>query len=132
MFRSSTPTRSQRQFSAGTCPGAYGDLEALLRPSTAIPSYPADGPAFLSPEFQGAEAFGYRFELTATERAEGCPSKAWRRYAYAATPTGPGRHLLVGTDARGIDDKLRSVVAAGSDDLDYLTTAVDAVHDGLP
>jgi hypothetical protein len=91
--------RAEREYQAGTCPGVFGDLEALLRPSSAIPSYPAHGPAFLGPDFEAPDAYGYRFQMTTAEPVPECPSRAFRRYAYSAAPQrGEGRYLLVGPD----------------------------------
>ncbi len=93
---------AQAEFRSGTCVNAYADLEALLKPGTAIPNYRPDGPAFLPPEFARAEALGYRFELTVDEpvpETEGCAARGYRRFAYAAQPTEVGgRHLRVGPD----------------------------------
>jgi hypothetical protein len=93
---------AQTEFRSGTCVNAYADLEALLKPGTAIPNYRPDGPAFLPPEFARAEALGYRFELTVDEpvpETEGCAARGYRRFAYAAEPTEVGgRHLRVGPD----------------------------------
>jgi hypothetical protein len=90
---------AQRAYQAGTCPGAYGDLEALMRPAGAIPGYAADGHAFLTAEFGLAEAGGYRYQMTTAEPVADCPSRAFRRYAYTASPQrGVGRYLLVGPD----------------------------------
>jgi hypothetical protein len=93
---------AQAEFKSGTCVNAYAGLDALLEPRSAIPGYPADGPAFLPPEFARAEALGYRFELTTEEAVpptEGCGVPGFRRFAYAAQPLDAGgRHLVVGPD----------------------------------
>lgn len=93
---------AQAEFRSGTCVNAYAELDGLLKPGTAIPNYPPDGPTFLPPEFARAEALGYRFELTVDEavpETEGCAARGYRRFAYAAQPTeAGGRHLLVGPD----------------------------------
>jgi FHA domain-containing protein len=93
---------AEAQFKSGTCVDAYADLEALVNPASAIPNYPADGPTFLPPEFERAEAKGYRFALTTEDpvpASEGCAVPGYRRFAYAAQPLeGDGRHLMVGAD----------------------------------
>lgn len=88
---------AERHYEAGTCPGTFGDLDSLLRPASAIPNYPADGPAFLPADYAAAEAGGYRYALTMAEPSE-CPSRGFRRFTYRATPVGSGRHLVVGPD----------------------------------
>lgn len=92
---------AQQAFSSGTC-GAYADLEGLMRPASVIPNYPASGPSFLDAKFQAAEEAGYRFELTVEELvdpSDGCPARAFRRFAYVATPlVNSGRHMLVTED----------------------------------
>jgi len=84
------------------CNTGYADLEALRRPASVIKDYPSDGPAFLRDEaFDDAEREGYRFALSVEGEmpaAAGCPARRYRRYAYAATPLGPGRSLMVGPD----------------------------------
>jgi hypothetical protein len=84
------------------CNSGFGDLEGLRQPATVIPSYPADGPAFLrDPAFDRPERDGYRYELTVTDPippVEGCPTRRFRRYLYTASPMGPGRFLAVGAD----------------------------------
>jgi FHA domain-containing protein len=93
---------AQAQFKSGTCVDAYADLEALLKPGSAIPGYPPDGPAFVPPEFARAEAKGYHFTLTVEDpvpATEGCAVRGYRRFTYAAQPLeADGRHLVVGAD----------------------------------
>lgn len=97
-----TLAAAEGQFQAATCVNAYADLDGLLRPATAIPDYPPDGPAFLPPEFGRPEAVGYRFALTVEDPVpptEGCAARGYRRFAYAAQPLdGGGRYLVVGPD----------------------------------
>jgi hypothetical protein len=73
-----------------------------VNPVSAIPNYPADGPAFLPPEFARAEAKGYRFALTVEDpvpATEGCAVPGYRRFAYSAQPLeSDGRHLVVGPE----------------------------------
>jgi hypothetical protein len=94
---------AEAEFKAGTCVNAYADLEGLLKPSSAIPNYRPDGPAFLPPEFVRSETLGYRFELKVDDpvpEAEGCAARGYRSFAYSARPEDArGRHLLVGPDA---------------------------------
>jgi hypothetical protein len=98
---------AQRNFREGTasaCGLLYADLDGLLRPATVIPNYRPDGPAFLDPEFAQAVRGRYRFELAVSEPvapAEGCPSRAFRSFRYAAAPLGGrGRHYLTGPDGK--------------------------------
>jgi hypothetical protein len=92
---------SETAFRTGTCEG-YGDLDALVNPSSAIPNYPAGGPAFLAPELAAPEALGYRFQLALEEPvppAEGCPVRSYRRYTLTADPLdGTGHHFLMRSD----------------------------------
>jgi hypothetical protein len=92
---------AQEAFRAGTCDG-YASLDALLNPSSAIPNYPAGGPAFLPTQFAQPERNGYRFELTVDDplpEQDGCPNPIYRRYAYAAAPaSGSGKHFMIGPD----------------------------------
>jgi hypothetical protein len=93
---------AEAEFKSGTCVDAYGDIEALVNPGSAIPNYPADGPTFLPPEFARAEDVGYVFELQTEDpvtATEGCAVRGYRRFAYLARPLEPGRrHLAVGPD----------------------------------
>lgn len=98
---------AQRNFREGTasaCGLLYADLDGLLHPATVIPNYRADGPAFLDPEFARAVRGRYRFELAVSEpvaTGQGCPSRAFRAFRYAATPlSGHGRHYVTGPDGR--------------------------------
>jgi len=92
---------AQDAFRAGTCDG-YASLDALLNPSSAIPNYPAGGPAFLAAEFNQPERNGYRFELRVEDplpAQDGCPNPIYRRYAYSAAPaSGSGPHFLIEPD----------------------------------
>lgn len=85
------------------CNSGYADLEGLFDPTAVVPNYPAGGPAFLPREaFAEPERAGYRYALAVDEEmpaAPGCPTRRFRRYRYAATPLGPGRHLMVASDA---------------------------------
>jgi type II secretory pathway pseudopilin PulG len=89
---------AQDAFRAGTC-GTYADMEGLTNPASAIPSYPASGPAFLSSALAAADADGCHLELTVSEPVDasaGCPSRSFRRYACAASPvSGKGKFLLL-------------------------------------
>jgi hypothetical protein len=84
------------------CDSGYGDLEALLNPSSVFPDYPASGPAFLKDAaFRQRERHGYRFQLAVEEPVPptpSCPFRSYRRYRYTATPLGGGRALFVGND----------------------------------
>ena len=85
-------------FRSGTC-GAYADMEGLTNPASALPDYPASGPAFLSSTQSAWEADGCRLELTVAEPvapSAGCPARSFRRYTCAASPvSGKGRFLLL-------------------------------------
>jgi hypothetical protein len=74
-------------------------MEALTNPASAIPSYPASGPAFLSTALAAADADGCHLELTVSEpvgASAGCPSRSYRRYTCAASPvSGKGKFLLL-------------------------------------
>src|SRR6185436_12724254 len=97
-----TMISAEEAFRGGTCGTGYADLEGLTRPATVIPSYPASGPAFLRGTLAAAERHGYRFELLVEDpvpAAEGCPSRSFRRYRYAATPLATaGRSFLAAAD----------------------------------
>jgi hypothetical protein len=90
---------AQQQFRSGVCHNAYGDLPSLLRPAAAVPGYPADGPAFLPPEFEAEREAGYRFTLEVSDMVsptQGCPAQGFRHYEYRATPEDvAGRHYAV-------------------------------------
>jgi hypothetical protein len=85
------------------CNSGYADLPGLLDPAAVVPNYPAGGPAFLPREgFSEPERGGYRYTLSVDEEippTPACPTRRFRRYTYSATPLGPGRHLMVGSDA---------------------------------
>ncbi|HEY7409847.1 MAG TPA: FHA domain-containing protein [Vicinamibacteria bacterium] len=85
------------------CDSGYGDLEALLNPSSVFPDYPRSGPAFLKdPSFRQPVRAGYRFELVVADPAPAtpsCPFRSYRRYDYRAVPvSGKGRTLVVSND----------------------------------
>jgi hypothetical protein len=97
-----TVASAQEAFRTGTC-DVYADLEGLLHPASVIPNYPAAGPPFLDASFAVPNDGGYRYDLRVEEPVapiEGCPTRSFRRFAYAAMPlSGAGPHYLVGTDA---------------------------------
>jgi len=86
------------------CDAGYADLEGLINPASAIPSYPPGGPRFLAADFRQAEVLDHRFEMTVEQPLpprENCPSRSFRRYRYSASPkSGNGRSFVVGPDAR--------------------------------
>ena len=96
------------------CNSGYGDLEALLNPSSVFPDYPKSGPAFLKDgTFRQPERLGYRFQLTvedAVPPTPSCPFRSYRRYSYSATPLkAGGRTLVVGND--GVVRAVRAAAA---------------------
>lgn len=93
--------RNFREGTAGDCGNGFADLEGLLEPMRVIPNYRSDGPAFLNGSFKSPERHSYRFVLETEDRLpsrEGCPTRAYRRYRYLATPVADGRHFLLGAD----------------------------------
>ena len=96
-----TAERNFREGTAGDCGNGFADLEGLLEPVRVIPNYRSDGPAFLDSSFKNPERHSYRFTLETEEplpAREGCPTRAFRRYRYVATPVADGRHFLLGSD----------------------------------
>ncbi len=91
---------AESAFRGATCNAGYADLDGLVKPSTTIPAYPPTGPAFLPASMTAPERYGYRFELTTAEpvpASDGCPSRSFRTYRYAATALAAGSHSFLGT-----------------------------------
>jgi len=84
------------------CDAGYADLQGLLEPASAIPSYPSDGPRFLSEELTQQGPASYRFGMKVGEAlpaAKGCPARSFRSYEYSAAPRdGQGSYYVVGPD----------------------------------
>jgi hypothetical protein len=84
------------------CDAGYADLQGLLEPASAIPSYPSDGPRFLPEGLARQGPASYRFEMKVGEAlpaAKGCPARSFRSYEYSAAPRdGQGSHFVVGPD----------------------------------
>jgi hypothetical protein len=91
---------AEEAFRGGTCGTGYADLEGLTRPATVIPNYPPNGPAFVPAGFAIPERRGYRFDLVVegpVAPREGCPSRSFVRYRYAATALTPSGRSFMGT-----------------------------------
>jgi hypothetical protein len=117
LFRASTPDAStelkvvnrlkrvqlaEQSFRNGVCHSAYGKLESLLRPAEHVPGFPADGPPFLTSEFENEIDRGFRFRLEVSDpvaATERCRAEGYRHFEYTATPVdGRGRHYSVSSD----------------------------------